>query len=195
MGSAKAKKKKKEQKTSVSASDDINLTNCLRGTLISLISPLLTALGSPKIISQRALVSSLVPLVWKFLNELNKLIQHFPESTKYDNKFIEKLANETPVQAQVIETSHPYPSGTHVLRQTISFNNSDAIVLTFDPRCSTYGSPDQLNIYYDKNLSDPVPHAQFYGRSRGGTWPEHSVIILANSCTLSFSARAQPGKG
>ncbi len=38
------------------------------------------------------------------MNELNNLIEYFPETKKYDNKFIEKLANETPVQAQIIET-------------------------------------------------------------------------------------------
>ncbi len=50
-----------------------------------------------------------------------------------------------------------------------------------------------------KKLSQPIHGAQFYGRKRGGmhngSWPLHSVIILNNTCTLSFSARAQPDKG
>ena len=81
------------------------------------------------------------------------------------------------MDAQVIETSHPYPSGTHILRQTIKFESCDAIILTFDPRCCTFGAADQLQIYYDETLSDMVPNAQFYGRCYSGNWPENSIII------------------
>ena len=112
--------KKVEKKAAIE--EEVTLERCLCYVLVSLIPLLFLVNQQQLIIFQRALVSSLVPLAWKFLFDINKLIDYFPTTMDYDCECVGKMSFELPNDAGVIETSHPYPLGTNVLRRSVYFH-------------------------------------------------------------------------
>ncbi|ETO10170.1 phosphatidylinositol-4-phosphate 5-kinase family protein, partial [Reticulomyxa filosa] len=192
-GKAKDKTNKDEQ---MKQQQEEVVNKYLRLSLLSVLPALLTALGSDKIISDKALVSSLVSCVWNFSKELNRLNEMLPNALKTDQQFVKKLAGELTSEIQVLETSHPYPPGMQVFRQTVHFPNADSIRLTFDPRCATISNADVVQIAYNRLSSSEeiVPNGTFYGPPKQ-SWPRSSMIVGSNSIIITMSARSQRGKG
>ena len=95
-----------------------------------------------------------------------------------------------------MESPHPYPSGQRIVRQTIMFEDVDAISLTFDGRCSTKDSNDALILYADTQLNKRLPFGPYSGNSSDGntTWPRRGTIVIpGNLVVFHFSARSHPG--
>ena len=122
---------------------------------------------------------------------LNRSWVHSDAILKNDRHLLKAIAQEKSVE-YIVETPHPYPPGFRFLKETISFPDADAVVVTFDPLCATKGSMDSIYLYQDPGMNDPMPIGPFFGNEdhSGSCWPSGPTVIWSNSVTIAFTGRS-----
>ena len=170
-----------------------SLPDQLKNSVLLLLTPLLTALSSPRFLVSANHLHPLLPLLSSLLSHLDGLNLLFPSHFTSDSQFSLQLSGET-TRSFLLESPHPYPSSPRVVKQTLTIPGATHIAWSFDPRSSSHNGSDALRFFYDQAMKYGMAVGPFFGNDKdgGGTWPRGTIITPGSSATVCFSAKSPP---
>ena len=165
----------------------------LKNSILLLLTPLLTALSSPRLLASPLDLQDLLAPFTSLLSHLDSLNLLFPSHFASDSQYSLQLSGETTRSFQ-IETPHPYPSSPRVIKQTLTIPGATHIAWSFDPRSSSHNGSDALRFFYDPHMKYGMAVGPFFGNDKdgSGTWPRGTIITPGSSATICFSAKSPP---